>query len=251
MIAAHPLTAIGEIFPGVDLAAVLLGAIEAANIAPERFDVLVVTQKIVSKAEGRFVRLSDVTPGPRALELATLTEKEPRLVELILSESSEVLRAVPGVLITRHRSGHIMANAGIDQSNVGSAGEDCALLLPVDADASAGRLRRALAEKCSKALAVVISDSFGRPWRIGTIGVAIGVAGFPAVIDHRGEMDRDGRKLQATEVALADMVASAAALVTGEAAEGIPAVLLRGLQWDAEDRPAAALVRPAAQDLFR
>jgi len=243
-----------EVVPGMDLAALLADALEAAAIRPGRHDVLVVTQKIVSKAEGRFLDLRAVTPGVAAGELAAKTGKDPRFVEAVLGESAAVVRAAPNVLITRHRSGHVMANAGIDRSNMGPADaaddEDRVLLLPLDADASALRLREALAGRLGEAPAVVISDSFGRPWRIGTVNVAIGAAGIPAVIDQRGDHDRDGRVLQVTQVALADMVASAAGLVAGEAAEGIPAVLVRGLAWTAPDTPAAAALRPAAEDLF-
>jgi coenzyme F420-0:L-glutamate ligase/coenzyme F420-1:gamma-L-glutamate ligase len=173
----------------------------------------------------------------------------------VLDEASAVVRAAPEVLITRHRTGHVMANSGIDRSNLGpdggKASGDRVLLLPADADATAAGLRSALAAKLAEVPAVVISDSFGRPWRIGTINVAIGAAGMPAVIDQRGESDRDGRLLQVSQVALADMVASAAGLVAGEAAEGIPAVLVRGLDWTAPEAPAAAILRPEAEDLFR
>jgi coenzyme F420-0:L-glutamate ligase / coenzyme F420-1:gamma-L-glutamate ligase len=210
-----------------------------------------VTQKIVSKAEGRFVDLNSVAPSAKAIELGQLTRKDPRYVELVLSESTDIVRAVPEILITRHRSGHVMANAGIDRSNTGPNGADLVLLLPLDADASAARLRAQLAQYWPNPPAVVISDSFGRPWRYGVTGVAIGASGLPALIDRRGEQDRNGRKLEVTQVALGDMIAAAAGLLTGEGAEGVPAVLIRGLRWDAEDRPAAALVRPVKEDLFR
>jgi coenzyme F420-0:L-glutamate ligase / coenzyme F420-1:gamma-L-glutamate ligase len=245
MIEIHPLTGIGEVRPGDDLAAVLKAALDGQAFVPLVSDILVVTQKIVSKAEGRFVALSDVTPGEEALRLAALTRKEPRLVELVLQEADGVVRAAPQVLITRHRLGHVMANSGIDRSNIGSGDDDRALLLPVDPDASAAALAAALG------MAVVISDSFGRPWRMGVVAVAIGAAGLPALIDRRGEIDRDGRVLEVTQVALADMVATAANLATGEGAEGIPAALVRGYAFSGENNPASALVRPAAEDLFR
>jgi coenzyme F420-0:L-glutamate ligase/coenzyme F420-1:gamma-L-glutamate ligase len=251
MIELHPLSTIGEVIPGDDLGRLLAEAIKGARLVPERHDVLMVTQKIVSKAEGRFVDLASVTPGSKALELAAITRKDARFVEIVLAESSAVVRAAPDVLITRHRSGHVMANAGVDRSNMGPGGNDRALLLPVDADASAQRLRTALHEYWPQPPAVLISDSFGRPWRLGITNVAIGASGLPALIDRRGEVDRNGRRLEVTQVALGDMIASAGGLVTGEGAEGIPAVLVRGLRWDAEDRPAAALVRPVAEDLFR
>ncbi len=220
---------------------------EASAIAPRPGDVLVVTQKIVSKAEGRFVDLATVIPGERATTLAETTRKDARLVELVLRESTNVLRAVPNVLITRHRAGHVMANAGIDRSNIGDGAGEQALLLPADADVSAERLWEALEKRC----AVVISDSFGRPWRYGVVNVAIGVAGMPSLIDRRGDLDRDGRRLEATQIALGDMIATAAGLAMGEAAEGIPAVLVRGVDWSGPDRPADALVRPLAEDLFQ
>lgn len=251
MIALHPLAALGEIVPGDDLARLLAGAVGAAGLVPERHDVLMVTQKIVSKAEGRFVELAQVTPSARAIDLARVTRKDPRFVELVLAESTDVVRAAPDVLITRHRLGHVMANAGIDRSNLGPGDQDRVLLLPVDPDASAQRLRTGLRDYWRQPPAVVISDSFGRPWRLGVINVAIGASGLPALIDRRGETDRNGRRLEVTQVALGDMIASAGGLLTGEGAEGVPAVLMRGLRWAAEDRPAGALVRPLDEDLFR
>lgn len=247
MIEILPLTGIGEILPGDDLAAVLMATLSKAGIEPAAGDVLVVTQKIVSKAENRFVDLSGVVPSERAVELAKKTRKDPRLVELVLRESSEVLRSVPNVLITRQRAGHVMANAGIDRSNIGSATGEQALLLPEDSDASAERLWVALGKRC----AVVISDSFGRPWRHGVVNVAIGVAGMPSLIDRRGDLDRDGRRLEVTQIALGDTIATAAGLAMGEGAEGIPAVLVRGVRWSGPDSPASALVRPLGEDLFR
>ena len=247
MIEILPLTGIGEVLPGADLAAILADALQASAIAPRPGDVLVVTQKIVSKAEGRFVDLATVIPGERATTLAETTRKDARLVELVLRESTDVLRAVPNVLITRHRAGHVMANAGIDRSNIGDGAGEQALLLPADADVSAERLWEALEKRC----AVVISDSFGRPWRYGVVNVAIGVAGMPSLIDRRGDLDRDGRRLEVTQIALGDMIATAAGLAMGEAAEGIPAVLVRGVDWSGPDRPADALVRPLAEDLFQ
>ena len=250
-ISLHPLTGIGEIRPGDDLARILAQALTAAGLPPQPGDVLVVTQKIVSKAENRFVDLATVSPGAAALRLAELTRKDPRLVELVLAESSAVVRAVPHVLITRHRSGHVMANAGIDRSNTGTGAGELALLLPQDADASAAALRIALAAHLTPAPAIVISDSFGRPWRYGVTNVAIGAAGFPALVDRRGDTDRDGRILEVTQIALADMAASAAGLAMGEAAEGVPAALIRGLPLSGAPRPAAALVRPLSEDLFQ
>jgi coenzyme F420-0:L-glutamate ligase/coenzyme F420-1:gamma-L-glutamate ligase len=251
MIEIVAITGMGEITTGDDLAAQLAEAIEAMGIVPTARDILVVTSKIVSKADGRRVRLAEVVPDEPAEQIAAATRKDPRLVALVLAESSEVVRAVPHVLITRHRTGHVMANAGIDQSNLGPGAGGDALLLPADGDVSARLLRQALGDRWEVAPAVVISDSFGRPWRHGVVNVAIGAAGLPALVDRRGEQDRDGRRMEVTQVALADMVASAAGLATGEGAEGVPAALVRGLDWAAPDAPAAALIRPPAEDLFR
>ncbi len=240
-----PLTGIGEVAPGDDLAATLSAALSGLGLAPGPDDVLVVTQKIVSKAEGRFVALDSIAPGAEALRLAEVTRKDPRLVELVLAESTAVLRAVPNVLIVRHRLGLVMANAGIDRSNIGAGEGERALLLPIDPDASAAALARALG------CAVVISDSFGRPWRLGVVAVGIGAAGLPALHDRRGELDRDGRMLEVTQIAVADLLASAAALATGEGAEGIPAALVRGYPLGGPERPAAVLTRPLEEDLFQ
>jgi coenzyme F420-0:L-glutamate ligase/coenzyme F420-1:gamma-L-glutamate ligase len=251
MITLHELADIGEIGPGDDLASILSEALNRARLVAAPGDVLVVTQKIVSKAEGRFAALRDVTPGAEALRLAEITRKDSRLVELVLMESSEIIRAAPHVLIVRHRSGHVMANAGIDRSNIGQGREDHVLLLPRDPDASARSLHAALAARLSPAPAVVISDSFGRPWRMGVTNVAIGAAGFPVLVDRRGDLDRDGRVLEVTQIAQGDMVAAAAGLAMGEGAEGVPAVLIRGLRLQGGEAPATALVRPLAEDLFR
>ena len=252
MLHIQPIAGIGEVRPGDDLAVLLGDALVGGGLVPLLAnDVLVVTQKIVSKAEDRFVDLAEVTPGDEARRLAAITRKDPRLVELVLRESSAVVRAAPHVLIARHRCGHVMANAGIDRSNLGDGGGERTLLLPVDADASADRLRQRLRARFDRAPAVVISDSFGRPWRHGVVCVAIGASGLSSLEDRRGEHDRDGRVLEVTQVALGDMLATAAGLVTGEGAEGIPAALVRGASWRQESRPASALVRPIEEDLFR
>lgn len=240
-----PLTGIGEVCPGDDLATILGAALARSALVPASSDVLVVTQKIVSKAEGQFVGLSTVVPGTEAIRLAAITRKDPRLVEVVLREATAVLRAVPNVLIVRHRLGLVMANAGIDRSNIGGGGDERVLLLPRDPDASAARL--AARFEC----AVVISDSFGRPWRMGVTAVGIGAAGLPALHDRRGERDRDGRLMEVTQIAVADLIASAAALATGEGAEGIPAVLVRGYATGGAPRPAADLTRPLEEDLFQ
>jgi len=228
---------------GDDLAALLADALARADLSPRPGDVLALAQKVVSKAEGRSVPLASVTPSAAAWRLAAGTGKDPRLVELILAESVRVVRARPNLVIVEHRLGFVMANAGIDRSNLGQ--EDHALLLPVDPDASAARLSARLG------LAVVITDSFGRAWRRGTVGIAIGAAGLPALLDLRGRLDLFGRALQVSMTGFADEIAAAAGLVMGQGAEGWPAVLLRGLAWDAPPAPAAALLRTAEEDLFR
>lgn len=246
------LAGIPAVAPGDDLPALIAAALTQSGSALAEGDVLVVAQKIVSKSEGRFVDLHTVTPSARALELAHITRKDARLVELVLSESSEVLRAVPQVLIVRHRLGFVMANAGIDRSNVDSHdGADLALLLPIDPDSSAARLRAGLRALTGIAPAVIVSDSFGRPWRNGVVNIALGAAGLPALIDRRGECDLYGRRLEVTQVAWADGLAAGAALVMGEGAEGTPVALIRGAHHDAAEVNAQALVRPITEDLFR
>ena len=213
---------------------------------------LVVTHKIVSKAEGRSVSLADVRPSARARELAAATGKDPALVEVILAESRAVLRHRPGLIITEHRLGLVLANAGVDQSNVPQGdGVPRVLLLPSDPDASAAGLRAGLGRRFGEPVGVVVSDSVGRAWRNGVVGLAIGVAGLPALLDLRGRPDLEGRPLQVTQVGLADQIAAAAELLMGEADEGLPAVLVRGFATDAPALPAAALIRERAADLFR
>jgi coenzyme F420-0:L-glutamate ligase/coenzyme F420-1:gamma-L-glutamate ligase len=247
------LPGIGEVAPGADLAAIAADALVRAGTTIRPRDVLVVAQKIVSKAEDRHVRLASVVPSARALQLAAATGKDPRLVQLVLDESSEVLRVARNVLIVRHRRGFVMANAGIDRSNVGpaAAGDERVLLLPVDPDASASRLRDALHVRFGVAPGVIVSDSFGRPWRNGTTNVALGSAGLPSLLDRRGELDRDGRMLEVTQVACADALAAGAGLVMGEGAEGTPMVLVHGWSANGLARDASALIRPVAEDLFR
>lgn len=249
MIEIHPVLGLGEIGIGDDLGRTLSGAV--AEMALKNADFLVVTQKIVSKAEGRMVALADVTPGERAAEIASTTGKDARLVELILMESSDVVRAQPGVLITRHKLGLVMANAGIDCSNLGPDREDCALLLPLDPDASAAGIADAIEHHLSVRPGVVISDSFGRPWRHGVVNVAIGCSGVPALYDKRGEVDRNGRVMQATLIAYGDLLASAAGLAMGEGTEGVPAAVVRGLTLPGAQQPASAMIRPIEEDMFR
>ena len=248
-----PLAGIPIVREGDDVARLVGDAIERAGIAPADFDVVVVTQKILSKAEGRRVRLADVEPSPRALELAAALDKDPRMIEVVLGESNAVVAHGHGVLITEHRSGHVMANSGVDRSNVGrsSSDDEEVLLLPRDADASAAALARSLEARFECPIAVVVSDSVGRAWRHGVAGIAIGAAGLPSLADLRGAPDLFGVPLKVTLTGFADQIASAANLVAGEGAEGVPAVHVRGLAWNAASAPARALVRERESDLFR
>ncbi|HSB90536.1 MAG TPA: coenzyme F420-0:L-glutamate ligase, partial [Anaerolineales bacterium] len=217
-------------------------------------DVLVVAQKVVSKAEGRRVNLAEVVPSARAVALAREGGKDPRVVEVVLRESRRVVRAQRGVLIVEHRLGFVCANAGVDHSNVageGSAGGEWILLLPEDPDASARHLRQSLESWSGKRLAVLIIDSHGRPWRMGTVGVAIGVSGFPALVDLRGREDLFGYRLRITQVGLADEIAAAASALMGQADERRPVVHVRGLPYPLREGSTAELLRPAEEDLFR
>jgi coenzyme F420-0:L-glutamate ligase / coenzyme F420-1:gamma-L-glutamate ligase len=239
-----------EITEGMALAPLLDAALARVGLSLVAGDILVLAQKIISKAEGRLVPLASVTPSERAMSIAREANKDPRFVELILRESRSVLRVKPGIIIAEHKLGFIMANAGIDQSNVPNA-EDAVLLLPEDPDASARRLRDALRDTTGVAIGVLIIDSFGRAWRHGVTGTAIGVAGMPALIDMRGNKDREGRVLKVTQVAAADELAAAASLVMGQADEGTPAVLVRGFPYPLRDGAVKELLRPEAEDLFR
>jgi coenzyme F420-0:L-glutamate ligase / coenzyme F420-1:gamma-L-glutamate ligase len=246
------LTGIKLVEPGDDLGAITLKAFATNGVEPRTGDVLVVAQKVVSKAEGRYVEVARVEPSERAITLAAEIGKDPRFVEIVLGESKRVVRHRPGLLIVEHRLGFVMANAGIDHSNVSMAdGVERVLLLPRDPDASARALRDHIARAYGVLIGVIISDSFGRPWRKGTVGIALGAAGLPAVIDMRGQPDLFGRELLVTETGFADEIAAAAGLLMGQAAEALPMVLVRGLVWSAPEAPAAALIRPAEHDLFR
>ena len=246
-----PLQGLPFIRAGDDLVELVASALKLNGVTPRAGDVLVVAQKIVSKAEGRVVDLATIEPSAQAVALATDVDKDPRLVEVILSESVRVVRARRGVLIVEHRLGFIMANAGVDQSNVAPAdGSHCVLLLPENPDGSAETLRRGLAAVTGIDVAVVINDSFGRPWRQGTVSVAIGVAGLPALIDLRGRPDLFGG-LEVSVIRFADEVAAAASLLMGQADEALPAVLIRGLRWSAPETTAASIIRASNEDLFR
>ena len=237
---------------GDDLGAITVAALRDNGVVPKDGDVLVVAQKIVSKAEGRYVDVATVHPSERAVALAAEVDKDSRFVEVVLSEANRVVRHRPGLLIVEHRLGFVMANAGIDHSNVAAPdGDERVLLLPVDPDGSARALRQHLMKVFGVGIGIIISDSFGRPWRKGTVGVALGAAGLPAFVDLRGRRDLFGRELLVTETGFADEIAAAAGLLMGQADEAIPMVLVRGLTWSAPDLPVAALIRPAEHDLFR
>jgi len=250
-LALHVLPGIPLIEAGDDLVAVLLDALRRIDLAPNDGDVLVLAQKIVSKAEGRLVRLADVTPSARAIELGKETDKDPRLVQLILDESTEVMRQRPGMLLVRHRLGNVGAHAGIDQSNVDHKDGEAALLLPVDPDASARRLHEGLYARTGKRLALIIADSMNRAWRLGTIGGAIGCHGLAVLDDLRGTGDLYGRELKVTVINRADSLAAAASLLMGESVQRTPAVLIRGLPWQPSAQTAHDIIRPLAEDMFR
>lgn len=250
------LPGIPRVAGGADLAAVTLAGLQRAQIELRDGDILVLAQKIVSKAENRTIALADIAPSDRARQLAHQTGKDARLVELILSESKQVLRTRPGLIVVEHRLGFVLANAGIDASNVDgngpSDGEDArVLLLPRDPDASCARLRAALERQTGKRLGIVINDSLGRAWRMGTVGTALGASGLIAMLDLRGQKDMNGRILRASEIGAADEVAAAASLLMGQGAEGRPIVHLRGFPYALGEGSARDLLRPAELDMFR
>ena len=250
-----PLAGIKLVEPGDDLGAILLTAFQHNDIDPVDGDIIAIAQKIVSKAEGRQIALADVTAGEEATALAVETDKDPRLVQLILDESSEVLRKKPGVLIMRHKLGLVGAHAGVDQSNIDHGDGETALLLPVDPDESARGIHEALYRATGKRIGVLITDSTNRPWRMGTIGVAIGAAGFKVLDDHRGGEDMYGRELKVTLINRADSIATAATLLMGETTEQTPAALVRGFALDpleeTAQQDARMINRPLEEDLFR
>ncbi len=258
-----PLPKIPLIHEGDDLTEIILNSIQAAKVNLEDGDILVLAQKIVSKSEGRLVNLNTVKPSKEAQELAAKSEKDPRLAELILRESKSVLRIRPGTVIVEHRLGFVCANAGIDHSNVqpgdppknrkefGSLAEDWVLLLPENPDKTCLDIRRKIKLATGNRVGVMIIDSHGRAWRLGTIGMAIGLSGLPGLVDKRGWSDLFGYKLKITVVAAADELAAAASLVMGEAAEGTPAVHVRGFPYPLREGSLKELIRPKTQDLFR
>lgn len=247
----HAIPGVPLVQPGDDLASLVSRALENARLRLQSGDLLVLAQKIVSKAENRYVSLATVTPSARATELAAICRKDPRFVEMVLRESIDVVRCAPHVLITRNRRGHVYANAGIDQSNIRSPADDPqVLLLPEDADASARRLRDALLERWHTEIAVIINDSAGRPWRMGVTGIAIGCAGLLPLVSRIGVPDLFGQPLQITEIAAADELAAAASFVMGQAAEARPVVLVRGAPWQPGETGVAPLIRNRDKDLF-
>jgi coenzyme F420-0:L-glutamate ligase/coenzyme F420-1:gamma-L-glutamate ligase len=237
---------------GDDLAGIILDAVSSASLALQAGDVIVLAQKIVSKAEGRLIELSGIEPSARAVEIAAQSDKDPRVVQLILDESDEVLRVRPGAIIVGHRLGFVAANAGIDQSNIGNGDDDDrVLLLPLDPDGTCDKLRAELKNRTGVDVAVVIIDSIGRAWRNGTVGTAIGVSGMAGLLDLRTKPDLFGRPLKTSELGLADELASAASLVMGQSSEGRPIVLARGVPYARRDGNAHELIRPKEIDLFR
>ena len=249
-----PLSGIPLIRHGDNLADIVVKALQENNVLLEDNDILVFAQKIVSKAEGQAVNLVNITPSPRAVELATQIEKDPRLIELILQESNEVLRTRAGTIIVEHKLGFVCANAGIDHSNVAGVGdttEEWVLLLPKEPDRSAEMIRKDIASITGRHVGVLIIDSHGRAWRNGTVGVAIGISGLPALQDLRGKPDLFGFTLRITQVGAADELAAAASLMMGQAAEGTPVVHVRGFPYPLREGSLKELLRPKEQDLFR
>ena len=260
-----PLEGVPMIQPGDDLNAIILSGLQHSHIKLQNNDILVLAQKIVSKAENRLVNLATIDPTINAVAYAAQAEKDPRLIELILRESNEVLRVRPGLMIVEHRLGFVCANAGIDHSNVSppdnlenetgitenNVPDEWVLLLPENPDNSATELRRKLEAETGICLGVMIIDSHGRAWRNGIVGVSIGVSGVPGVVDQRGERDLFGYELTATEIGAADELAAAASLVMGQVAEGTPIVHVRGFPYSLRDAGLGELLRPKEKDLFR
>lgn len=235
---------------GDDLSQLILNALERADLTLNSGDIIVIASKIVSKAEGRVVALRDITPDEQALQIAQEVDKDPRIVELVLRESTGISRKRRGVLITEHRLGFVSANSGLDASNVDDTNQRV-LLLPLDPDATAREICQRLQASTGQEIAIVITDTHGRPFRLGNVGVAIGVAGMQALWDRRGERDLFGREMLATLLGYADLVAAAAHLVMGEGAEGFPVVLIRGLNFPRGEGKASDLNRPKEMDLYR
>jgi len=265
MLKITPLKNIPLIRQGDDLADILVQALQTTDVQLQNGDILVLAQKIVSKSEGRMVDLETITPSEKALELAEQTEKDPRVVELILQESNDILRTRPGAIIVEHKLGFVCANAGIDHSNVnfplplgegtgvreGAKPEDWVLLLPENPDRSAEQIRQKIETVTNTRIGVLIIDSHGRAWREGTVGTTIGISGLPGLVDLRGQPDLFGFQLQITQVGAADELAAAASLMMGQAAEAIPAVHVRGFPYPLREGSLNELLRPKEEDLFR
>ena len=255
------LSGIPLLSPGDNLVSIILQSLKQSNLSLESGDILVIAQKIVSKAEGRYARLADINPSERAFKLAEITGKDPRLVELILSESREIVRhskrtiQSSGVVVAENHQGVVLANAGIDSSNVGSENEDeKVLLLPINPDKSAENIKKEFQLQSKVRLAVIINDSLGRAWRNGTIGTALGVSGIPALLDLRGRPDLFKKPLRVSEEAIADELSSAASLLQGQSDEGLPVILIRGFDFLAvstSETGTSGLIRPKEKDLFR
>lgn len=241
------ITGIPEVASGADLPSLIIAAIRKAELGIREGDIFVIAQKVVSKAEGSIVALANVTPSPQAIEWAEAHQKDARVVEVVLRESRRIVRRQRGVMICETHHGFICANAGVDASNVPPG---FVVTLPADPDASARHLQVALEQAFGVRLAVIVSDTFGRPWREGIINVAIGVAGIAPIVDYRGKMDSFGQLLRVTTIAIADEIASAAELVMGKA-DGIPVAIARGFSYEARPASGKELIRPAENDLFR
>ncbi len=238
--------------PGDNLAALIVDCCQRADLELQNGDVLALAQKIVSKAENRYAYFNEVEPSAAALELAAKTDKDARQVELILRESSEVVRHRPGAIIVEHREGYVHANAGIDASNIHSDPENPrVLLLPKDSNASARALRAELHDRLGVEVNILINDSAGRAWRNGTCGFALGSAGFEALVSRIGDADLFGRPLEITQIGVADELAAAASFLMGQADEGAPVVLIRGAQLRPSEQGCETLIRPKSQDMFR
>jgi coenzyme F420-0:L-glutamate ligase/coenzyme F420-1:gamma-L-glutamate ligase len=246
-----PLLNMPLIRPSDDLADIIFTALQPSDIELQDGDILILASKIVSKAEGRQVNLATIIPTKKATELATRCAKDPRECELVLSESHEILRVRTGTIIVEHRLGFVCANAGIDHSNVAGEGKEWVLLLPKDPDRSSAEIRRRMEAASGKRLGVMIVDSHGRAWRLGVVGMCIGLSGLPGLVDERGWKDLFGYTLQITVVGAADELAAAASLVMGQAAEGTPVVHVRGFPYPLGEGSLKELLRPRKQDLFR
>lgn len=251
MMQLWPLKGIAEVMPGDDVAALIIAALEENQLQLEAGDIIAIAQKIVSKAEGRYRYLDEVEPEKRAKYLAGQCDKDPRLMQLIIDESSDVLRIRKGVIIVQHRLGYVHANAGIDKSNLPVSERERVLLLPEDPDASSQTIRQKLQEQYQVPVGVLINDSAGRAWRNGTIGFAIGTAGFEPLNNLIGQLDRNGRQLEVSEVAVADELAAAASYMMGQADESCPVVLIRGANAKLGEYSSDSLIRDKQIDLFR